>query len=77
LRINGFEGSDDVEFTSPRNIAVLGSSGEVAVADFHNHRVQIFDSEGNYKRQFSTYGTETASLTGLQASHQMHTVTCS
>jgi hypothetical protein len=37
---------------------VLGSSGEVAVADHYNHRVRIFDSEGNYKLQFGTYGKE-------------------
>jgi DNA-binding beta-propeller fold protein YncE len=37
---------------------VLGSSGEVAVADQSNHRVQIFDSEGKYKRQFGTEGKE-------------------
>jgi DNA-binding beta-propeller fold protein YncE len=37
---------------------VLGSSGEVAVADCDNDRVQIFDSEGKYKRQFSTEGKE-------------------
>jgi DNA-binding beta-propeller fold protein YncE len=37
---------------------VLGSSGEVAVADQYNHRVQIFDSEGKYKRQFGTKGKE-------------------
>jgi hypothetical protein len=36
---------------------VLGSSGELAVADIRN-RVQIFDSEGNYKRQFGTEGKE-------------------
>jgi hypothetical protein len=28
----------------------------VAVADYDNHRVQIFDTEGNYKRQFGTEG---------------------
>ena len=40
---------------------MLGSSGEVAVADCNNNRnnrVQIFDSEGNYKRQFGTEGKE-------------------
>jgi DNA-binding beta-propeller fold protein YncE len=42
------------EFTHPFAITVLGSSGEVAVADHDNHRVQIFDSEGNYKRQFGS-----------------------
>jgi sugar lactone lactonase YvrE len=54
----GGEGSGDGELYSPRGITVLGSSGEVAVADEGNHRVQIFDSEGNYKRQFGTEGKE-------------------
>jgi hypothetical protein len=54
----GKEGSGDGEFGYPRGIAVLGSSGEVAVADYLNHRVQIFDSEGSYKRQFGTEGEE-------------------
>jgi DNA-binding beta-propeller fold protein YncE len=54
----GERGSGDREFDSPEGIAVLGSSGEVAVADRGNHRVQIFDSEGNYKRQFGTKGKE-------------------
>jgi sugar lactone lactonase YvrE len=54
----GKEGSGDGEFKSPRGITVLGSSGEVAVADDWNHRVQIFDSEGKYKRQFGTEGKE-------------------
>jgi DNA-binding beta-propeller fold protein YncE len=50
------KGSGDGEFKTPLGITVLGSSGEVAVADRDNHRVQIFDSEGNYKRQFGTEG---------------------
>jgi DNA-binding beta-propeller fold protein YncE len=54
----GEEGSGDGEFKTPLGITVLGSSGEVAVADHGNHRVQIFDSEGKYKRQFGTEGKE-------------------
>jgi hypothetical protein len=54
----GTRGSGDGEFSSPRGITVLGLSGEVAVADMHNHRVQIFDREGNYKRQFGSKGQE-------------------
>jgi DNA-binding beta-propeller fold protein YncE len=54
----GEQGSGDGEFKTPLGITVLGSSGEVAVADCDNHRVQIFDSEGNYKRQFGTEGKE-------------------
>jgi DNA-binding beta-propeller fold protein YncE len=58
----GKEGSSDGEFSCPQGITVLGSSGEVAVADCDNHRVQIFDSEGNYKRQFGTEGKEEGQL---------------
>jgi hypothetical protein len=54
----GEKGSSDGEFKFSRGITVLGSSGEVAVADRNNHRVQIFDSEGKYKRQFGTEGKE-------------------
>jgi tripartite motif-containing protein 71 len=55
----GEKGSGDGEFDAPRGITVLGSSGEVAVfADSYIHRVQIFDSEGNYKRQFGTEDKE-------------------
>jgi DNA-binding beta-propeller fold protein YncE len=54
----GEEGSGNGEFCSPQGITVLGSSGEVAVADTYNNRVQIFDSEGKYKRQFGTEGEE-------------------
>jgi DNA-binding beta-propeller fold protein YncE len=54
----GKGGSGDGELNSLQGITVLGSSGEVAVVDRDNHRVQIFDSEGNYKRQFGTEGKE-------------------
>jgi DNA-binding beta-propeller fold protein YncE len=54
----GEEESSDGDFTCPQGIAVLSSSGEVAVADNFNHRVQIFDNEGKYKRQFGNEGKE-------------------
>jgi tripartite motif-containing protein 71 len=54
----GFSNSGDGQFYYPCGITVLGSSGEVAVADRSNHRVQIFDREGNYKRQFGSEGKE-------------------
>jgi DNA-binding beta-propeller fold protein YncE len=60
----GKEGSSDGEFNNPGGITVRGSSGEVAVADCVNHRVQIFDSEGNYKRQFGTVGKEDGQFDG-------------
>jgi tripartite motif-containing protein 71 len=54
----GEKGSGDGELSYPQGITVLGSTEEVAVADCSNHRVQIFDSEGKYKRQFGTEGEE-------------------
>jgi DNA-binding beta-propeller fold protein YncE len=54
----GARGNGDGEINCPTGITVLGSSGEVAVADCYNYRVQIFDSEGKYKRQFGTKGKE-------------------
>ena len=54
----GIAGSGNGEFNRPYGITVLGSSGEVAVTDFNNHRVQIFDHEGNYKRHFGSKGKE-------------------
>jgi DNA-binding beta-propeller fold protein YncE len=58
----GTKGSGDGEFYNPYDITVLASSGEVAVADRKNHRVQVFDSEGNYKRQFGSVGKSDGGL---------------
>jgi DNA-binding beta-propeller fold protein YncE len=56
----GNGGSANGELDSPVAIAVLGSSGEVAIADASDDRsVQIFDSAGNFKRQFGSFGVET------------------
>jgi tripartite motif-containing protein 2/3 len=49
---SGEQGTGDGEFHFPRGITTLAASKEVAIADYSNHRVQIFDVEGNYKRQF-------------------------
>jgi DNA-binding beta-propeller fold protein YncE len=54
----GKEGSGDGEFAYPRGITVLGSSGEVAVVDYDNYRIQIFNAEGAYSRQFGSEGKE-------------------
>jgi tripartite motif-containing protein 2/3 len=52
-----FGNEDDDQFKRPKGgITVLGLLEEVAVADYGNHRVQIFDLEGNYKRQFGNKG---------------------
>jgi DNA-binding beta-propeller fold protein YncE len=54
----GNEGTGAGEFKSPSGIAVMGVLEEVAVVDVYNHRVQIFDSDGNSKLQFGSEGKE-------------------
>jgi DNA-binding beta-propeller fold protein YncE len=57
----GSSGIGNGEFNDPIGMAVLSAS-EVAVVDRNNHRVQIFDSEGNYKRKFGSKGKEDGQL---------------
>jgi sugar lactone lactonase YvrE len=52
----GTEGSGNGQFESPGNVAV-DSSGNVFVADTSNHRIQEFDSSGNYLAQFGLQGS--------------------
>jgi DNA-binding beta-propeller fold protein YncE len=44
------------ELYGPWGITVLSMTGEVAIADRNNHRVQLFDREGKYLRQFGSKG---------------------
>jgi DNA-binding beta-propeller fold protein YncE len=37
--------------------AALGPDGNLYVADRYNHRVQVFDQDGNFIRQFGNYGS--------------------
>ena len=45
-------GTDDGEFDNP--IRVTTSSNQLFVADSNNHRIQIFDLDGNFINQFNT-----------------------
>ena len=51
----GKEGSSVGMFNCPWGLAV-NSKDEIAVTDCLNHRVQIFNSDGNYLRSFGWYG---------------------
>jgi DNA-binding beta-propeller fold protein YncE len=64
----GKAGSVDGALKCPLGITVLGSSGEVAIADRDNHRVQIFDSDGNYKRKFGSEGKDSDGQFNLPSS---------
>ena len=50
----GERGSGPGQFSDPTGIAVAG--GEVFVSDARNGRIQVFDFDGDFKRQFSGDG---------------------
>jgi VCBS repeat-containing protein len=52
----GSYGSGNGQFNSPIGVAVDGV-GNVYVADYGNHRIQKFDSAGNYLGQWGSYNT--------------------
>ncbi|XP_066997579.1 RING finger protein nhl-1 isoform X3 [Anabrus simplex] len=51
----GSRGSEPGCFTWPRGIAV-GPDNSIVVADSSNHRVQVFDSNGIFVKEFGSYG---------------------
>ncbi|GAB6032262.1 hypothetical protein CHUAL_010903 [Chamberlinius hualienensis] len=52
----GSRGSEPGAFTWPRGIAV-GPDSSIVVADSSNHRVQVFNSQGTFFKEFGTYGS--------------------
>jgi DNA-binding beta-propeller fold protein YncE len=54
----GSKGSGTGQFAAPTGIGV-DSSGNVYVADYGNHRIQKFDSRGNYLAEISGVGSPT------------------
>ena len=49
--------TDDGEFRSPRTVEIDKTSGNIIVADSGNHRIQVFDSSGNFLFKFGSLGT--------------------
>jgi hypothetical protein len=66
--------SADGALNYPVGIAVLGSSGEVAIADSNNHRVQIYDNRGKYNSVLKA-STKTANSHFRQPLRRTHTAT--
>lgn len=52
----GEEGSANGQFKFPRGV-VKDSAGDIYVADRGNHRIQKFNSQGNYLSQFGSQGS--------------------
>lgn len=51
---NGNSGSGDGEFNYPQD-STVGPNGNIYVVDRYNNRIQIFNSDGEYVSQFSSY----------------------
>lgn len=56
----GGRGSEPGLFTWPRGIAV-GPDNSIVVADSSNHRVQVFDENGTFIKEFGQYGNSEVS----------------
>ena len=52
-------GKDDGEFNEPTGCCV-DSKGLLYVADYYNHRIQIFDADGTIVRKWEGDGEETS-----------------
>lgn len=57
LAMWGTHGSGDGQFLGTSGVAV-DSNGRVYVADFNNHRVQVFAGNGEYMSQWGSFGSE-------------------
>jgi len=55
----GSRGSAQGQFNIVHGIAI-DAQGNVYVADEGNHRIQVFDTEGTFKKEFQDIGTPTA-----------------
>jgi sugar lactone lactonase YvrE len=55
IRSWGRRGSAPGEFDTPHSVAVA-PDGRVLVSDRHNHRIQVFDPEGNYLTEWRHLG---------------------
>ena len=59
----GTQGTGNGQFTFPYGIAV-GNSGNIYVTDTEQHRVQVFDSDGNFQSAFGSTGTAEGDFDG-------------
>jgi DNA-binding beta-propeller fold protein YncE len=51
----GTLGTNDGQFDFPSGVAI-DRGGNIIVADEFNHRIQVFDADGNFRFKFGTLG---------------------
>ena len=61
----GSYGREPGEFAHPQYLAVDEASGNIYVGDVGNLRIQVFDSEGDYVREFAPPNVELWQVMGL------------
>src|SRR5688572_6346899 len=59
----GTLGTGDGQFLAPADVAV-DAQGHIYVGDFHNHRVQKFDSHGNFLTKWGSPGSGDGQFAG-------------
>jgi uncharacterized protein (TIGR03663 family) len=57
LKVWGNNGSGDGQFVTPRDVAI-GPDGSIYVTDAGNHRVQVFDRDGQFLLKWGSQGSE-------------------
>ncbi len=61
VQVWGSNGAGNGQFVTPRNLAV-GPDGSIYVADSGNHRIQVFDQNGNFILTWGSPGAEPGQL---------------
>ena len=54
----GAKGSGELEFSTPRGIAINSTTGKIYIADRHNHRVQVLNKDLTFSHQFGSAGSK-------------------
>jgi len=57
----GSYGSSNGQFNGPWSVA-CNSRGEIVVADYSNHRIQVFDRNGKFLFKFGSNGNGNGNL---------------
>jgi hypothetical protein len=58
--IFGKQGKQDGEFIWPVDVAVNQFNNQIVIADSNNHRIQIFESDGKFVKNFGRMGNKDA-----------------